>query len=65
MPFQDHNAPFPIHRNEGFLEVKKDAIKRPQLKVRELLGQFGFNDRDPRPTVCTAPVEGVVQDDGI
>jgi hypothetical protein len=65
VPFQQQDATFPIHCIKCLPKIKEDTVKRLQLKVQELLGQFSFDNSGSRPVVVATAMVAAVQLNGI
>ncbi len=63
--FQQQDAPLPIQCIERLPKIKEETVKRLELKVCKLLGQFCLDDCGASAATVAAAMEAVMQLNGI
>jgi hypothetical protein len=62
---QDGEASASVHGVECFLRVDEDPEEWRLLQMRELLSEFRFDYPGPRAPPCKAPMQAVMEFDGL
>ena len=65
MECQDGEASALVHGVERLLQVDEDPEEWRLLQMRELLSEFCLNDPGPSSPSCEAPMQAVMEFDGL